>query len=325
MRAAVYARRGAAHDVLSVVELPVPEPGPGEVRVRVRVSGVNPTDWKARAAGGPFPWAHQVPGQDGAGDVDAVGPGVDADRVGQRVWVFHAAWQRPYGTAAQYTVVPAEQAVPLPETVTYEQGAGLGIPYITAHHCVFGDGPVDGRTLLVTGGAGAVGNAAIQLSSWGGARVLATVSTTAKGALAEAAGADAVLGYRDVGFLDALAAAAPDGVHRVVDVALGANLDADLAVLRRGGTVVTYASEAADPTIPTRRLMTENLTLRFVLVYTLAPSQIAHAVADISAALADGALRELPRHVFALDAIADAHDAVEQGAVGKVLVDVGPD
>ncbi len=325
MRAAVYSRRGAAHDVLSVVELPVPEPGPGEVRVRVRVSGVNPTDWKARAAGGPLPWTHQVPGQDGAGDVDAVGPGVDADRVGQRVWVFHAAWQRPHGTAAQYTVVPADQAVPLPDTVTYQQGAGLGIPYITAHHCVFGDGPVDGRALLVTGGAGAVGNAAIQLSRWGGARVLATVSTTAKGALAEAAGADVVLGYRDVGFLPALAAAAPDGVHRVVDVALGANLDADLSVLRRGGTVVTYASEAVDPTIPTRRLMNDNLTVRFVMVYTLAPSQIAHAVADISSALADGALRELPRHVFALDAIADAHDAVEQGAVGKVLVAVTPD
>jgi NADPH:quinone reductase-like Zn-dependent oxidoreductase len=155
--------------------------------------------------------------------------------------------------------------------------------------------------------------------------VLATVSSADKGTLAQAAGAEMALGYRDPGFLDALAAAAPDGVHRIVDVALGANLDADLTVLRRGGSVVTYAAEQVDPTIPTRRLMTENITLRFVLVYTLAPSQIAHAVADISAALADGALRELPRHVFALDAIADAHDAVEQGAVGKVLVEVTPD
>jgi NADPH:quinone reductase-like Zn-dependent oxidoreductase len=320
MRAAVYSRRGAARDVLSVVELPVPEPGSGEVRVRVRVSGVNPTDWKARASGGPLPWAYQVPGQDGAGDIDAVGPGVDPGRVGQRVWVFHSAWQRPHGTAAQYTVVPSEQAVPLPDTATYEQGAGLGIPYITAHHCVFGDGPVDGRTVLVTGGAGAVGNAAIQLARWGGARVVATVSTDPKAALATAAGAGAVLGYREPGFLDRLAAAAPDGVHRVVDVALGANLEADLSVLRPGGTIVTYASEAADPAVPTRRLMTGNIGLQFVLVYTLAPSQIAHAVTDISSALADGALRELPRQVFGLDSVADAHDAVEQGAVGKVLV-----
>ncbi len=323
MRAAVYSRRGPAREVLSVIELPVPEPGPGEVRVRVRVCGVNPTDWKARAAGGPLPWAFQVPGQDGAGDVDAVGDGVDPGRLGERVWVYHAARERPHGTAAQYTVVPSDQAVRLPDTATYEQGAGLGIPYITAHHCVLGDGPVDGRTVLVTGGAGAVGNAATQLARWGGARVVTTVSSTAKGELALAAGAEAALVYTGPGFLDALAAAAPDGVHRVVDVALGANLDADLSVLRRGGTVVTYASEDADPTVPTRRLMTGNVTLRFVLVYTLAPSQIAHAVADISSALADGSLRELPRHVFALDDVADAHDAVERGAVGKVLVQVG--
>jgi NADPH:quinone reductase-like Zn-dependent oxidoreductase len=323
MRAALYHERGPAAQVLSVGEVAVPEPGPGEVLVRVRVSGVNPTDWKARAAGGPLPWPYQVPGQDGAGDVEAVGADVDPSRVGERVWVYHAADLRPHGTAAQYTVVPAEQAVRLPDTITYEQGAGLGIPYITAHHCVFGDGPVDARTLLVTGGAGAVGSAAIQLASWGGARVLATVSSPAKGVIATASGADAVLGYRDEGFLAALATAAPDGVHRVVDVALGANLAADLSVLRRGGTIVTYASESADPVVPTRQLMTENVTLRFVLVYTLAPSQLAHAVADITAALDDGALHELPRHVFGLDETAAAHEAVEAGAVGKVLVEIG--
>ena len=320
MRAAVYSRRGPAAEVLSVVDVPVPEPGPGEVLVRVRVSGVNPTDWKARAAGDPPPWPYQVPGQDGAGDVEAVGAGVDASRVGERVWVYHAADLRQHGTSAQYTVVPAEQAVRLPDTVTYEQGAGLGIPYITAHHCVFGDGPVDGRTILVTGGAGAVGSAAIQLAAWGGARVLATVSSAAKGEIARTSGADVVLGYRDEGFLAALAAAAPDGVHRVVDVALGANLAADLSVLRPGGTIVTYASEGTDPVVPTRKLMTDNVTLRFVLVYTLAPSQLAHAVADLTSALGDGALRELPRHEFALDEVAAAHDAVEGGAVGKVLI-----
>ena len=243
--------------------------------------------------------------------------------MGERVWVYHAADLRPHGTSAQYTVVPSEQAVRLPDTTTYEQGAGLGIPYITAHRCVFGDGPVDGWTLLVTGGAGAVGSAAVQLAAWGGAeRVLATVSSAAKGEIASASGADVVLDYRAPGFADVLAAAAPEGVHRVVDVALGANLDADLSVLRRGGTIVTYASEGTDPVVPTRRLMTENVTLRFVLVYTLAPSQLAHAVRDITSALEDGALHELPRHEFALDEVAAAHDAVEGGAVGKVLIRV---
>src|SRR5205085_9642898 len=133
-----------ARDVLGVVEVPVPEPGPGEVRVRVRVSGVNPTDWKARASGPSLQWPMQIPGQDGAGDIDAVGAGVDSGRLGERVWVFHAAHGRPNGTAATYTVVPSEQGVALPETVTYEQGAGLGIPYITAHRCLMADGPVDG-------------------------------------------------------------------------------------------------------------------------------------------------------------------------------------
>jgi len=320
MRAAVYSRRGPAREVLRVADVPVPEPGPGEFRVRVRWSGVNPTDWRSRTTGGDLPWEFQVPHQDGAGDVDAVGPGVGQERIGEPVWVYHAAWQRQWGTAAQWTVVPAGQAVPLPDTVTYEQGAGLGIPYVTAHHCVFSDGPVDGRTLLVTGGAGAVGHAALELAHWGGARVLTTVSSPAKAELARAAHADEVLDYRAPGFVDRLRAAAPDGVHRVVDVALGANLDSDLAVLRPHGTIVTYAAEAADPTLPTRRLMTAHVRLRFVLVYTLTRSEIAYAVADITSALADGALRPLPQHVFELDEVAAAHEAVEQGAVGKVLV-----
>jgi NADPH:quinone reductase len=323
MRAAVYTQRGPAAAVLSVREVPVPDPSAGEVLVRVRWSGVNPTDWKARAGHGEVAFDFQVPGQDGAGDVVAVGPGVDTARIGERVWVYHAADLRQYGTSAQFTVVPAEQAVRLPETVTYEQGAGLGIPYITAHHCVLGDGPVDGRTILVTGGAGAVGSAAIQLARWAGAsRVLATVSSAEKAEIATRSGADQVLNYREPGFAAALTAAAPDGVHRVVDVALGANIDADLSVLRRGGTIATYASEGRDPVVPTRRLMTENASLRFVLVYTLAPSQLAHAVRDITSALEDGALHELPRHVFGLDDVAAAHDAVEAGAVGKVLVQV---
>ena len=322
MRAAIYSERGPARDVLRIVELPDPRPGPGEVRVRLRVSGVNPTDWKSRSAGGPLSEAGQIPGQDGAGEIDLVGPGVDASRVGQRAWVYHAAAGRWNGTAAQYTCVPAHQAVPLPDDISFAQGAGLGIPFITAHRCVFGGGPVAGRTLLVTGGAGAVGNAAIQLAVRGGARVLATASSEAKRGLATAAGAAHALDYRDPDHVAAVHAIAPEGVDRIVDVAIAGNLAADLDVLAPHGTVVAYASDAADPILPVRRLMVANARLEFVLVYNLTPAMLDRAVGDITDALREGALRPLPELHFPLAAIAAAHEAVEQHAVGKVLVDI---
>jgi NADPH2:quinone reductase len=321
MQAAVYHKRGPARSVLGIIELADPMPAPGEVRVRVRVSGVNPTDWKARSGGAPLPGFWQIPGQDGAGEIDAVGAGVDEARVGQRVWVFHAAAGRSNGTAAQYTCVPAEQAVPLPDGDSFEQGAGLGIPYITAHRCVFAEGPVAGRTLLVTGGAGAVGNAAIQLACWGGAQVLATVSSAEKSRLAIAAGAREALDYRAADHVAQVRAAAPAGLDRIIDVAVGANLATDLEVLAPHGVIVAYASDGADPTLPVRRLMVANATLRFVLVYNLTAA-IAEAVSDITRALRAGALIRLPEHHFALRDIAAAHEAVEQGAVGKVLVDI---
>ena len=319
MLAAVYEQRGRAADVLRVREVPDPRPGAGEVLVRVAVSGVNPTDWRSRTNADPvFAW--QIPHQDGAGTIVAVGQGVDAARIGERVWIYHAAMGRQYGTAAEFTCVPAAQAVHLPDRVSWEQGAGLGIPYITAHWCLFGDGPLAGRTVLVTGGAGAVGHAAVELARDAGARVIATVSSDEKAALARAAGADAVLNYRDPGFLAALKDAAPDGVDRVVDVALGANLDADLSVLRPHGTIVTYAVEAQDPVVPVRRLMGGNVNLRFMLVYGLPAAVIEAAVRDISEALDRGHLTRLPEHDFSLRDVVAAHEAVESGAVGKVLV-----
>ncbi|HEY5436938.1 MAG TPA: NADPH:quinone reductase [Candidatus Limnocylindrales bacterium] len=251
-----------------------------------------------------------------------MGTGVDPTRLGQRVWVYHAAAGRPNGTAAEYTCVPAEQAVPLPEGISFSQGAGLGIPYVTAHRCVFADGAVVGRTLLVTGGAGAVGNAAIQLACWGGAQVLATVSTADKSRLAIAAGAQQVLDYRAADYVAQVRAAAPAGVDRIIDVAIGANLATDLDVLAPHGVIVAYGSDAPDPAVPVRRLMVANATLRFVLVYNLAAAMIAQAVTDITRALQAGALMPLPEHRFALRDIAAAHEAVERGAVGEVLVDI---
>lgn len=325
MRVAMYEQYGPATEVLRVVDMDKPEPGAGEVRVRVAVSGVNPTDWKARAGrpGASLPYPFMVPNQDGAGVIDAVGEGVDPGRLGRRVWLYHAAWQRQWGTAAEWIVLPEAQAVALPDAVDFDLGATLGIPAMTAHRCLFADGPVDGQTVLVAGGAGAVGHAAIELARRGGATVITTVSSDAKGAIATAAGAHHVVNYRDGDTKAQIKAAAPEGVNRIIEVALTTNADLDRAVLAGNGTIVTYANEPSDPTLSTIGLMFANTTLRFVLVYRMPEVAIDAAVADVTAAAADGALTLLPVHRFALDDIAAAHDAVESGAIGKVLVDVG--
>jgi NADPH2:quinone reductase len=323
MLAARYETTGPAHDVLRVEEVPRPEPGPGEVRVRLRVSGVNPTDVKSRAgATGAPAGAFQIPDQDGAGVIDAVGEGVAPAREGQRVWVYFAAWQRPWGTAAQWTVVPAHQAVALPAGASDDLGATLGIPALTAHRCLLADGPVRGRTVLVAGGAGAVGHAAIELARWAGARVVATASSADKQALARAAGAEAVVDYRAPDAPEQIRAAAPDGVDRVVEVSLAANLELDLDVCARHAVVSAYADDGRRPELPVRRLMTPNLLLRFVLIYTAPAAALRQAVEEVNAAVADGALTLLPLHRFPLERIADAHEAVEAGVTGKVLVDV---
>ena len=263
----------------------------------------------------------QVPGQDGAGVIDAVGAGVDESRIGERVWVYFAAWQRRWGTAAQFCVVPGEQAVPL-GTASFELGASLGIPALTAYHCLRADGPIEGQTVLVAGGAGAVGHAAIELAKWSGARVVATVSGAEKAALAREAGADAVVNYRDDDAADQIRTFAPDGVSRVVELALGPNLELDLAVVAPHAAIVTYAADQATAEIPVRALMTPNLVLRFVLVYTIPRPALRAAVDGVCQALAVGALTTLPVHRFALRDAAAAHDAVEGGAVGKVVIEL---
>jgi NADPH:quinone reductase len=322
MRAAVYDTAGPDRGVLRVVDLPDPQPGRGEVRVRLHVSGVNPTDWKARAVAAQPAWAQQIPNQDGAGVIDAVGAGVDPGRVGERVWVYHAAAGRPSGTAAELLCLPAEQAVRLPDGIGFDHGAGLGIPAITAHRCLFADGPIAGRTVLVTGGAGAVGNAAVQLARWGGAEVLATVSTSDKARLATDAGAHTVLRYHDPDIADQLRAAAPDGIDHVVEVAPAANLAGHLDLLAPHAVVCCYARDQEELQLPIFPLMRANVVLRFVLVYGLTPSMLDQAVADITAALEAGALRPLPVHRYPLERIAEAHDAVRDGVTGKVLVEL---
>lgn len=324
MKAALYDATGPARDVLKVTEVERPEPGPGEVRVRVAVSGVNPTDVKTRSGATPRQIdGFQVPDQDGAGVIDAVGPGVDPARVGQRVWVYLAAAAgRRWGTAAEWTVLPGRQAVPLPDGVDMEMGATLGVPAITAHHCVLGDGPVGGQAVLVAGGAGAVGHFSIEFAKRDGARVIATVSSPEKGELARAAGADLVLNYRERNVADEVRAYS-GRVRRVIEVALGANLETDLAVSGPDTVIVTYAATQPDPVLPVRACMSANVILRFVLLYTFPAEVIDRAVADITDALRVGALTPLPVHRFRLDEIAAAHEAVEKGVTGKVLVMIG--
>jgi NADPH:quinone reductase len=322
MRAALYDRHGAAREVLRVEDVERPEPGPGEVRVRVEFSGVNPTDWKSRSGATPRPVdGFQIPHHDGAGVIDAVGEGVEPGRIGQRVWLLLAAAGRRWGTAAEWSVVPEHAAVPLPDGASAELGATLGVPAVTAHRCLFADGPIDGKTVLVAGGAGAVGHFAIELAKHAGARVITTVSGPDKAELAAKAGADLVVNYREPDAASQISSfTGANGVDHVVEVALGANLQLDLAVVRPGARIVTYAADAADPVLPVRACMNANVVLRFVLLYGVPPEAIRQAASDITAALADGALTELPVTKFPLDEIAAAQDAVESGAVGKVLV-----
>lgn len=322
MKAALYDRYGAAREVLRVEDVPRPEPGPGQVRVRVQASGVNPTDWKSRSGATPRPIeGFQIPHQDGAGVIDATGEGVDPGRIGQRVWLWFAAAGNRWGTAAQWSVVPEERAVPLPEGASVELGASLGVPAMTAHWCLFADGPLQGKTVLVAGGAGAVGHFAIELAKRAGARVITTVSGPEKAELAAKAGADLVVNYREPGAAGQISSfAGASGVDHVVEVALGANLQLDLAVVRSEARIVCYAAEADNPVLPVRACMNANVVLRFVLLYGVPQEALRQATRDVTAALADGALTELPVTKFPLDEIAAAHEAVESGTVGKVLV-----
>ena len=335
MRAISYSQTGGP-DVLRLVDRPVPEPGPGEVRVRLALSGVNPTDWRSRTTTEPGPEG-QVPGQDGAGTIEAVGQGVDPVLVGERVWVWEAAWQRPLGTAAEHTVVPARQTVLLGADKPFELGAALGIPFLTAHRCLtvgetlpdrLGPGTLDGRTVLVHGGAGAVGNAAIQLARWADATVITTVSSPEKAQLAAAAGADHVIDYRQQDVVAEIRRISPQGVDAIAEVSPAQNAAIDVAVTAPHASVAVYAVNGGDEvTIPVRPQMVPNARWQFVFVYTEPARAKDAAVEDVDAAVLDGAVRVgreagLPLHVFPLAQTADAHRAVEGGAIGKVLIDV---
>ncbi len=335
MRAAVFSEPGPASEVLQLTDRELPLAGTDEVRVRIVLSAVNPTDTGTRAGRGvPDGVAPpRVPNQDGAGVVDALGEGVNDLEPGDRVWVWDASYGRANGTAQEYVVLPRRQVVRMNDDIPFEVGAALGIPALTAHRCltVAGDGParlepgaLSGRTVLVAGGAGAVGNAAIQLAKWAGATVLTTVSSKEKAELATAAGADVVIDYREEDVAARIREVSETGPHVIVEVNTD-NLELDLDVIAPGGNIAIYVGGKFS--VPSFKAMLKNVSLDFVLTYTTTPEEKDNAVAAVAAAVNAGAFRVgeehgLPILRFPLDGVAQAHEAVENHAVGKVVIDV---
>ena len=327
MRAAFYERTGPAREVLQVADLPTPEPGPGEVRVRLATSGVNPSDVKSRAGlrSAALPFPRIVPHSDGAGTIDAVGAGVPAARRDERVWIWNGAWRRPSGTAAEYIVLPAAQAVALPESTSYEAGACLGIPALTALHAVRMDGGVTDKSVLITGGAGAVGHYAIQMARLLGARtIIATVSNGAKAQVALQAGADETIDYRNEDVAARVAQITHnEGVHRVIEVDFAANVTAALNAVREEGDIVVYGSGKPDVPVPFFPSILKNLRVRFMMVYVLTPQDRTAALAQLGGWLRDGKLQHQIAERLPLARVVQAHELVEGGRVtGNVVLTI---
>lgn len=328
MKAAWYEQLGAAREVLNLGEMAIPKVEAGELLVKVMVSAVNPSDVKQRSgwSGLKIRAARVIPHNDGAGVVEAVGEGVSPERIGQRVWFYKATFARAMGTAAEYVAIPAEQAVELPESASFAAGACLGVPAMTAHHCVFKDGSVRDQTLLVTGGAGAVGHYAIQLAKWGGAQVITTVSSAAKAEVAKAAGADHIINYKTESVVERVRAITQQkaGIDRVIEVDFASNMATSLALLKPDGILAIYASDSnREPPFPFYGFAYKNLTLHTVLVYAMSEAAHRQAIADITACLEANILQHQIAEILPLEQIAAAHELQESGeAVGKILIEL---
>jgi NADPH:quinone reductase len=324
MRAATYSRTGSARDVLTVTDVPTPEPGPGDVRVKIATSGPNPSDVKKRGAapaGKPAEFPIVIPHSDGAGVIDAVGSGVPQARIGERVWTLNAQFKRPFGTAAEYCALPSAFAPVLPDNIDFAVGACLGIPALTAYHAINLDGRLDGQTLLVQGGTGAVGFYAIQFAKLAGATVITTVSSEEKAKRARTSGADHVINYKTEDRAARIAEiTGGKGVDRVIEVDLKANAMTYPAILADHGKAVVYGSGSGPIEIPS--FIPTSTTLQFIIVYTLTDAQRAKYIPELTALLAAGTLKHAIGQRFPLDKIVEAHEAVEAGAFGNVIVDV---
>jgi NADPH:quinone reductase len=321
MRAAYYEKNGPAREVLQLGEVETPQPGPGEVRVKLAVSGVNPSDVKARSGMRKITVPRLIPHSDGAGEIDLVGEGVPAARLGERVWLWNGQWKRPFGTCAEYIVVPAVLAVRLPKGVSFEAGACLGIPAMTAYHAVAVSGAGPGTTVLIAGGAGAVGHYAIQFAKALGASVITTISSDAKAKAAREAGADHIIDYKRESVGERVMAATNNrGVDAVIDMDITANAKLLPAVLRAKGVVVIYGTHA-EAVLPSQWLLINAITLKYIFVYELTPDERAAAIGAISRMLEEGRLINNVARTVPLTDIVAAHEAVEQGtAIGNILV-----
>lgn len=327
MKAVWYEQVGAAKTVLTIGAIEPPELAAGQVRVKVFASGVNPSDVKQRAGWGGLTmrFPRVIPHNDGSGVIVEVGEGVSSDRIGERVWIYEATLPKGLGTAAEFVVVASENAIALPDSISFAEGACLGVPAMTAHHCVFKDGNVAGQTILVTGGAGAVGAYAIQLAKWGNAAVITTVSSEQKAEIAKAIGADYVINYRteDVSAI-VKQITNGKGVDRVIEVDFAANFETNLKILKRNGTIATYASDSqVAPQVPVYSLIYKNLTVHYVLVYGMSKTAHQQAAADITTCLKADVLKHQIAERFPLVRIAEAHELMESGqAIGNIIVEV---
>jgi NADPH2:quinone reductase len=326
MRAAFYDRQGPAREVFQIGELPTPEPGAGEVRVRLRTSGVNPSDWKVRKGGfgrglvAPL----IVPHSDGAGVVDAVGPGVATSRIGERVWIWNGQWKRAFGTAAEYIALPSHQAVVLPETTADDAGACLGIPALTALQAVRVASIGPGSSVLVAGGAGAVGHYAIQFAKLRGARVLTTVSGAEKSVHASGAGADATINYRDENVEERVKSLTEGrGVDAIIEMDLTRNARHYPAVLRPFARVVVYGMSGSEATLPSLWMMQNSVTLRFIFIYEISAEDRSAVLAELTGHLAANRLKHTIARRLPLAQAGEAHDLVESGElIGNVVLDI---
>ncbi|MEM7721864.1 MAG: NADPH:quinone reductase [Pseudomonadota bacterium] len=334
MQAISYVETGPT-SVLFMSELAIPEPGAGEVRARVVRSGLNPSDTKSRSGWGglTMPSDQVVPNNDGAGVIDAVGDGVDSSRIGMRVWVFEATLEGRYrGTSAEYVVVPERFAVELPDGISFDVGAALGVPAMTAHRALFAEGPIAGKTVLVTGGAGGVRHMAVQLAEWAGAQVITTVSRKEQADLLRGLSKATIIDRKRENVVErVLEETNGSGVNRIVEVDFAANIEVTKAVLAKHGTVAAYFSghHPADGfNFPFWELLLQDRQLQLVFVYEMSREAHDQAARDINKALTDGALTAhvTQHYAFTRNEVARAHDDLDAGEVpGKAVIDVTAD
>jgi NADPH2:quinone reductase len=323
MRAAYYEKNGSAREVLRVGEIATPTAGPGEVRVKLTTSGVNPSDVKGRQGSRKIAWPQLIPQSDGAGHIDQVGDGVPKSRIGERVWIWNGQWKRPFGTAAEFIALASAQAVTLPDKVSFEAGACLGIPAMTAYHAIELAKAAKGTTLLIAGGAGAVSQYAIQFAKAKGATVLTTVSSAEKAKSALAAGADHTIDYKQENVGErVMAITGKRGVDAVIEMDLAGNAKLLPGVLRPKGSVIVYGTNG-EATIPAPFCLVNSIRLQFFLVYELDEAERARTVGAITSALEGGGLiHGVAQPTYALADIVAAHEAVERGTIRNLVVKI---